>query len=93
MHRVPEWYLNKGRADSRQIITQIYLYPGNSTRGFMLLRNNDIADYDVVKELQDTGVPCSYLGQSSATIKIYNEEKRFNEDDNKRYIQRGVKVE
>ena len=93
MHRVPEWYLNKGRAASRQIITQVYLYPGNSTRGFMLLRNNDIADYDVVKELQDTGVPCSYLGQSSATIKIYNEEKRFNEDDNKRYIQRGVKVE
>lgn len=93
MHRVPEWYLNKGRADSRQIITQIYLYPENSTSGFMLLRNNDIADYDVVKELQDTGVPCSYLGQSSAIIKIYNEEKRFNEDGYKKYIQRGVKVE
>jgi hypothetical protein len=59
----------------------------------MLLRNNDIADYDVVKELQDTGVPCSYLGQSSAIIKIYNEEKRFNEDSYKKYIQRGVKVE
>lgn len=93
MHRVPEWYLDKGRADSRQIITQIYLYPENSTSGFMLLRNNDIADYDVVKELQDTGVPCSYLGQSSAIIKIYNEEKRFNEDGYKKYIQRGVKVE
>lgn len=93
MHRVPEWYLNKGRADSRQIITQIYLYPENSASGFMLLRNNDIADYDVVKELQDTGVPCSYLGQSSAIIKIYNEEKRFNEDGYKKYIQRGVKVE
>lgn len=93
MHRVPEWYLDKGRADSRQIITQIYLYPENSVSGFMLLRNNDIADYDVVKELQDTGVPCSYLGQSSAIIKIYNEEKRFNEDDYKKYIQRGVKVE
>lgn len=93
MHRVPEWYLDKGRADSRQIITQIYLYPENSTRGFMLLRNNDIADYDVVKELQDTGVPCSYLGQSSAIIKIYNAEKRFNEDGYKKYIQRGVKVE
>lgn len=93
MHRVPEWYLDKGRADSRQIITQIYLYPENSVSGFMLLRNNDIADYDVVKELQDTGVPCSYLGQSSAIIKIYNEEKRFNEDNYKKYIQRGVKVE
>lgn len=93
MHRVPEWYLDKGRADSRQIITQIYLYPENSVSGFMLLRNNDIADYDVVKELQDTGVPCSYLGQSSAIIKIYNEEKRFNEDSYKKYIQRGVKVE
>jgi hypothetical protein len=93
MHRVPDWYLAKGKADSRQIILHIYLYPENNTSTFLLLHSNDIADYDVVKELQDTGVPCSYIGQSSATIKIYNENKRFYTEEFKRYIARGVKVE
>lgn len=93
MQVAPEWYHEGFIADSRNLTTKIYC----THRPMALpiqLTDDDIADWDVVKELQDAGVPCAYIGYSSATVKLYNENNRFKDDPSFiSILKRGVKIE
>lgn len=91
MRTTPQWYIDGMNADSRKLICRVYLYDAYLSR--IILESNAIADWDVVSELQDAGVPCAYLGQNVATIKIYNEDKKYQTDEFYRnFIKRGTKV-
>lgn len=91
MQTVPEWFLDGMKADSRNIQCQIYLY--DRPLHFLLLKHDDIESWDVVRELQDAGVPCAYLGQNIATVKIYNEDRKYQlNEEYRKYIKRGIKV-
>ena len=93
MRQVPNWYIDAFNEDSRIYRMMIYLYYEPGTLHEMRLTSNDIADWDIVRELQDTGVPCAYLGTSSAIVKVYNENKKYlNNPEMQKYIKRGVKM-
>ena len=93
MQQVPQWYIDGFNADSREYRMMIYLYYEPGTLKDMRLYSDDIVDWDIVRELQDTGVPCAYLGSNSLILKIFNRDKRFLEDsEDIKYIQRGVRV-
>lgn len=92
MQVAPEWYHEGFLADSRNLASTVSCYrePGALP---LIFRDDDIADWDVVKELQDAGVPCAYIGYSSATIKLYNENNRFKDDTAyASVLKRGVKL-
>lgn len=94
MQVVPEWYLNLMKADSRNIEWHITLCDKDSFTGWPITPD-DIESCDVVLELQDVGVPCAYIGQNIATIKVYNDEGRFTTNrtvEVDKYLRRGTKV-
>ena len=93
MQQVPQWYIDGFNAYSREYRMMVYLYYEPGTLQDMRLYSDDVVDWDIVRELQDTGVPCAYLGSNSLILKIYNRNKRFLEDsEDIKYIQRGVRV-
>lgn len=93
MKQVPNWYIDAFNEDSRIYRMMVYLYYEPGTLHDLRLTSNDIADWDIVRELQDTGVPCAYLGASSAIVKVYNEDKKYlNDPEMQKYIKRGVKM-
>lgn len=94
MQRVPEWYIQKMKADSRELIWHIMLCDPHDFSGW-LLKPDDFETIDVIQELQDVGVPCAYIGHNVATFKLYNYDGMFTTnrtEEVERWIKRGTKV-
>ena len=94
MQTVPDAYIEAMHADSRSIYWQVTFCDKDTWSGWML-DDNDFESCDVVQELQDVGVPCAYIGQNIATIKVYNADGMFTTARTEtvdKYIKRGTRV-
>jgi hypothetical protein len=93
MKQVPEAYIEALESDCRNLYCRVYIELGPLGTPYRLFHADDIFDYDFTRELQDAGVPCAYLGQNVATIKLFNENNRFKEDVNyAQFLKRGAKI-
>lgn len=94
MQTVPDAYIKAMSKDSRDIYWQVTFCERDKWSGWVL-DDNDFESCDVIQELQDVGVPCAYIGQNVATIKIYNADGMFTTNRTAnvdKYIKRGTKV-
>lgn len=96
MQPSPPIYKRAINADSRKINLLITLWRKNEDGQdvWWRLNKNGIESTECIQELQDAGIPCSYIGKNIFTAKIYNEDNiLFSEEYNvHKYIKRGTKV-